>query len=66
MAILIKFRRGTAASWSSANPVIEAGELVLETDTNQVKIGDGTLSYNSLPYGFTQGESTNFFVSFFG
>lgn len=65
MAILIKFRRGTLSQWSLANPVLAAGEVVLETNTNQVKIGDGTSSYNSLPYGFTQGDSTNFFVSFF-
>ena len=65
MAILIKFRRDTSSNWFSANPVLKVGEIVLETDTNQVKIGDGTSSYNSLPYGFTQGDVTNIFVAFF-
>jgi hypothetical protein len=65
MATLMQFRRGTASEWASANPVLSAGEMVLETDTNQVKLGNGTLNYNSLPYAFTQGEPTNIFVAFF-
>lgn len=66
MAVLIQLRRGTQSEWSSANPVLYPGEVVIETDTKQVKIGDGTTSYNSLPYGFSQGEQTNVFVEFFG
>lgn len=46
-----QFRRGTAAAWTSANPVLAAGELGLETDTSQFKIGDGTTVWTLLPYG---------------
>lgn len=46
----IKFRRGTAAQWTSANPVLTAGEPGFETDTNKGKIGDGTTAWTSLPY----------------
>lgn len=43
-------RRGTAAAWMSANPVLGAGEFALETDTRRIKFGDGTTAWNSLGY----------------
>jgi hypothetical protein len=46
----IQVRRGTASSWTSANPTLAAGEWGLETDTGKVKIGDGTTAWNSEPY----------------
>ena len=51
MAIQIQLRRGTASQWSSAspNPVLAIGEIGLETDTDQFKIGDGVSTWNSLP-----------------
>jgi hypothetical protein len=56
MATRIQFRRGSAASWTSANPTLAQGELGIELDTDQFKIGDGILAWNSLPYGGLQGE----------
>lgn len=52
MAIKLQIRRGLAADWAnpSNNPVLLAGEIGLETDTGNFKIGDGTLAWNSLPY----------------
>ena len=46
----IQVRRGTASSWTSANPTLAAGEWGYETDTGKVKIGDGTTAWNSEPY----------------
>ena len=46
----IQLKRATASSWSSNNPVLYAGEIGYETDTNKFKIGDGTTAYNSLAY----------------
>ena len=46
----IQFRRGTAAAWTAANPVLASGEPGFETDTIKLKIGDGATAYNSLPY----------------
>jgi hypothetical protein len=46
----IQPRKGTALSWASANPVLSIGEVGLETDTNQLKFGDGTNSWAALPY----------------
>lgn len=43
-------RRATAAAWTTANPVLAAGEIGEETDTWFVKIGDGTTTWANLPY----------------
>lgn len=41
-------RRDTAANWSSANPVLEAGEFGYDTTNKVVKIGDGSTRWNAL------------------
>jgi hypothetical protein len=43
-------RRGTAAQWTSANPVLNAGEMGWESDTNKFKIGDGTNHWANIDY----------------
>ena len=43
-------RGGTAAAWTSANPVLLAKELGVETNTGRSKIGDGTTAWNALAY----------------
>ena len=50
MAVQIQFRRDTTANWASANSVLAAGEMGINTSTNQFKIGDGTTAWNSLSY----------------
>lgn len=50
MATRIQLRRDTAANWSSANPTLAQGELGLNLDTNQIKIGNGLTAWNSLSY----------------
>jgi hypothetical protein len=64
MAVLIKLRRGTKNEWETENPVLANGEIVVETDTRQVKIGDGSSNYTSLAYGFDSGPQL-VFNSFF-
>ena len=46
----IKFRRGTAAAWTAANPTLAIGEPGYETDTGLMKVGDGTTAWVSLDY----------------
>lgn len=59
VAIRIQLRRDTAANWVSANPVLRAGEIGIETDTLKFKIGNGstwtaTTNYaNVTPSGLT-------------
>jgi hypothetical protein len=43
-------RRGTAASWTSTNPTLGAGEIGYETDTGNFKIGTGAAAWASLAY----------------
>ncbi len=50
MAIQIQFRRGTAAEWTSANPILAEGEMGNETDTGKFKVGDGVRTWTALPY----------------
>lgn len=46
----IQVRRGTASQWTSTNPTLASGEWGFETDTNKVKIGDGTTAWTGLSY----------------
>ena len=46
----IQNRRATAAQWTAATPVLAAGELGFELDTNSAKIGDGLTAWADLPY----------------
>ena len=50
MASKIQIRRGTAAQWTAANPILIIGELGFETDTNLIKAGNGSTAWTSLPY----------------
>ena len=47
---VIKSRAGTAAQWTSANPVLALGEMGLETDTQRSKFGDASTAWASLSY----------------
>jgi hypothetical protein len=61
MATRMQQRRGTAAQWISTNsgngPILNAGEIGFETDTNKFKIGDGTNHWINLDY-FIDANST--------
>jgi hypothetical protein len=46
----IQLRRDTAANWTSVNPVLTIGEIGIETDTAQYKLGDGVTVWASLAY----------------
>jgi hypothetical protein len=50
MAARMQQRRGTAAQWTSANPILGSGEIGFETDTIKFKIGNGTSTWSNLTY----------------
>jgi hypothetical protein len=50
MATRMQQRKGTAAQWTAADPVLNAGEIGWESDTNKFKIGDGTNHWDDLTY----------------
>ena len=47
---LIQLRRGSKSQWLVANPVLDSGELGLETDSGRLKIGDGSKAWIFLDY----------------
>jgi hypothetical protein len=61
MATRMQQRRGTASQWVSSNagagPILNAGEIGWESDTNKFKIGDGVNNWASLDY-FADSNST--------
>jgi hypothetical protein len=60
MAVIIQIRRGTAAQWTTANPILADGEMGYEKDTAKFKFGDGTTAWNSLDYIETGGGDAHF------
>jgi hypothetical protein len=58
MATRIQLRRGTAAAWTAANPVLADGEIGVETDTRFYKIGNGVTAWTALAYGGLQSANT--------
>jgi hypothetical protein len=43
-------REDTAAAFTTANPILAVGEYGIETDTLQMKRGDGATAWTSLNY----------------
>lgn len=50
MSNRIQFRRDTAERWKEINPILLEGELGLESDTLNAKLGDGIHAWNDLGY----------------
>lgn len=50
MANVIKLKRGKSTSWIKKNMILEPGEVGVELDTHQIKVGDGKTRWNDLPY----------------
>jgi citrate lyase gamma subunit len=50
MATRMQQRRGTAAQWTAANPILAAGEIGFETDTSKFKMGNGSSTWENLQY----------------
>jgi hypothetical protein len=50
MATRMQQRRGTAEQWTAANPILAAGEIGFETDTNKFKIGNGSSTWSNITY----------------
>ncbi len=58
---VIKFKRATAALWTTTNPVLTQGEPGVETDTLKVKVGNGTSVWTALGYVGAGAVTTPFF-----
>jgi hypothetical protein len=49
----LRLRRDTASGWTTANPVLLLGEVGIETDTRNFKVGNGTSGWTALQYYIT-------------
>lgn len=47
---MVKLKRGESSSWTSGNPVLQAGQPGYEIDNHRLKIGDGVSNWNELDY----------------
>jgi hypothetical protein len=54
MAVQIQLRNDTTTNWATINPILASGELGYDTLLHQIKMGDGTTAWNSLPYFMVQ------------
>lgn len=64
--VKIRLRRGSKSEWESNNPILLEGEVALEyTDLGiseghmKIKVGDGVLPWNSLPYAIDPVEASS-------
>lgn len=57
MGLKYKHSAHTLAEWEVLNPVIVKDEIVVESDTNRLKIGDGIKTYTEL--GYISNEAIN-------
>jgi hypothetical protein len=49
---------GTATDWGTANPVLESGELALDTTNKNFRVGDGSATWSSLTNWITSGSGS--------
>lgn len=45
-----------AAEWTAKNPLLQRGEIGVESDTHKIKVGDGLTYWNSLAYSQDDGQ----------
>ena len=51
--VTLQVKNGTAANWTSNNPILAKGEIGLENDTAHFKFGDGVNTWSDLSYAGT-------------
>ncbi len=50
MAVILRIRRGTTTQWDSSTKVLLVGELGIDTTLNKIKAGNGTATWEDLPW----------------
>ena len=60
MTTTMQQKRATASRWTSLNPILLAGEIGFETDTNKIKIGDVSTHWSDLSYIVGSGTSGSY------
>jgi len=57
------FKVNSRSNWAALNPVLMDGEAAVESQTNNVKIGNGKSTWNQLPYFSVPGYWASFWDS---
>lgn len=57
------FKVNSRSNWAALNPVLMDGEAAIESQTNNVKIGNGKSTWNQLPYFSGPGYWASFWDS---
>ena len=57
------FKVNSRANWAAQNPVLMDGEAAVESQTNNLKIGNGKSTWNQLPYFSGSGYWASFWDS---
>lgn len=47
---IVKNKRKTASEWALENPILQDGQIGIESDSRRFKVGDGATTWNSLDY----------------
>jgi len=58
-SVRFELRRNTSTAWTASTMILLAGEPGVETDTGQMKIGNGTDLWSALPYVGTVNTPSN-------
>lgn len=66
MSLKYKHSSKTLADWASLNPIIVNNEIVIEKDTNKLKIGNGTDHYLDLLYACSDNLSGTNYIMVYG
>ena len=54
---VIQLRGGSSEAMTAANPLLARREIAVETDTGNVKVGNGSDHWNDLPYSGASSSS---------
>lgn len=66
MSTTIQLRRDTSTNWTTNNPTLALAEVGVETNTNKIKIGNGSANWNTLGYFGSGGDVDWFNVVTYG
>jgi hypothetical protein len=50
MPSIIRLRRGSTYTWANSTVILAVAELGLDTTLNKIKVGNGTQTWNNLPF----------------
>lgn len=50
MKVIYQIRQDTSSNFTNKNPILYSGEFAYETDTGEIKIGDGKTNWKNLGY----------------